>query len=144
MPSDDAMDVEAVQKALSEAVRLQMASLLEMTVLAGSLPGVLGAVVKAELRRYLVDEVEDTVFLTEKLTALGGSCPTDVPELVLEPKAEVALRGFLDRERRLLASVHAVIPHSGQEPHSEALEHRLEHVIMRKQQQVEFLTRALE
>jgi hypothetical protein len=144
MPSDDAMDVEAVRKALSEAVRLQMASLLEMRVLGGSLPGVLGAVVKAELRRDLVEEVQDTVFLTEKLTALGGSCPTDVPELVLEPKAEASLRGFLDRQGWLLASVHAVIPHSGQEPHSEELDHRLEHVIMRKQQQVEFFTHALE
>ena len=44
----------------------------------------------------------------------------------------------------MVAALHAVIPHSGQEPRSEALEHLLEHVIMRKQQQLDFLALALE
>lgn len=42
-----------------------------------------------------------------------------------------------------MASLHEVITHSGQEPRSEALEHRLEHVIMRKQQQIDFLWHAV-
>ena len=41
-----------------------------------------------------------------------------------------------------MAALHAVIPHTGQQPHSEALEHRLEHVIMRKQQQIDYLEHA--
>lgn len=51
------------------------------------------------------------------------------------------LRDYVQAE--VLAALHAVIAFSGQEPHSEALEHLLEQVIMRKQQQVEFLTLAL-
>jgi hypothetical protein len=39
--------------------------------------------------------------------------------------------------------LHAVIPPSGQEPRSEALEHLMEHLIMRKQNQVDVLRRAL-
>jgi len=35
-----------------------------------------------------------------------------------------------------------VIPHSGEEPRSEALEHLMEHLIMRKQNQVDWLRRA--
>ena len=35
-----------------------------------------------------------------------------------------------------------MIEHSGQEPRSEALEHLLEHLIMRKQQQADFLWHA--
>jgi len=35
-----------------------------------------------------------------------------------------------------------VIPHSGQEPRPEALEHLMEHLIMRKQNQVDWLRRA--
>ena len=39
-------------------------------------------------------------------------------------------------------ALHAVIPHSGQEARSEALEHLMEHIIMRKQNQVDWLRRA--
>jgi hypothetical protein len=42
-----------------------------------------------------------------------------------------------------VAALHAVIPHTGQEPRSEALEHRMEHLIMRKQEQVDTLRRAV-
>ena len=51
---------------------------------------------------------------------------------------------LLEHEREVVAALHAVIEHSGQEPRSEALEHLLEHVIMRKQQQVDFLGLAID
>ena len=41
-----------------------------------------------------------------------------------------------------LYALQAVIPPSGQEGRSEALEHRMEHMIMRKQEQVDALVRA--
>ena len=41
-----------------------------------------------------------------------------------------------------IAMLHAVIPDTGQEPHSEALEHLMEHMIMHKQNQVDWLRRA--
>ncbi len=43
----------------------------------------------------------------------------------------------------VIEALHAVIPHTGQEGRSEALEHLLEHVIMRKQEQVDALQRGL-
>lgn len=44
----------------------------------------------------------------------------------------------VEHEVDTVSAVHAVIPHSGQEPRSEALQHLLEHTIMRKQQQSDF------
>lgn len=40
--------------------------------------------------------------------------------------------------------MHGVIGASGQEPRSEALEHRMEHVILRKQEQIDALRRILD
>jgi hypothetical protein len=46
-------------------------------------------------------------------------------------------------EDEVVATMHRVIPPSGQEPRSEALEHLMEHMIMRKQNQIDWLRRAL-
>ena len=139
MASDDEMDVEKVHESLAKALRLQLGSLLTMTMLAGTLRGMTSAAVKSQLRDYVRAEIDDTYLLAEKLTALGGSVPTSVPDLVLPTATDKALTAFLDNEADVLAALHAVIAATGQEPHSEALEHLLEHVIMRKQQQVDFI-----
>jgi len=54
-----------------------------------------------------------------------------------------ALATLIDQEEECIAALHAVIPPSRQEPRSEALEHLMEHLIMRKQQQVDALRSAL-
>ena len=46
---------------------------------------------------------------------------------------------LIESEDEAIAALHAVIPYSGQEPRSEALEHLMEHLIMRKQNQVDWL-----
>lgn len=50
---------------------------------------------------------------------------------------------LVDHECETLVALHRVLPDTGQEPRSEALEHRIEHLIMRKQEQVDTLRRAL-
>ena len=45
-------------------------------------------------------------------------------------------------DHKAVSALDAVIPHTGQEPRSEAMEHRLEHLIMRKQQQLDYLWHA--
>jgi len=144
-PADgrEPMDEHRVTKSLREALSLQAQSLLEMTLLAGAMRGMAGVGTKGQLRQFVQHELEDTYLLTEKLTALGGT--PQVQSTTLEPAAapDQALRDFLDRERAVIAALHGVIEFSGQEPRSEALEHLLEHVIMRKQQQVDFLGLAL-
>ena len=53
-----------------------------------------------------------------------------------------ALDHLIETEDEVTEALHAVIPHSGQEARSEALEHLMEHIIMRKQNQIDWLRRA--
>ena len=113
MASDDEMDVEKVHESLAKALRLQLGSLLTMTMLAGTLRGMTSAAVKSQLRDYVRAEIDDTYLLAEKLTALGGSVPTSVPDLVLPTATDKALTAFLDNEADVLAALHAVIAATG-------------------------------
>ncbi len=141
--ASEQMDVPEVCARLAKAVALQIASLSSFTLLAGTVTGLAAAGLKSKLREYAAAEVEDTVRLVEKLVALGGA-PAPY-EAVPPPNPELtsAVAGFLEREEALLAALHAVIEPSGQEPTSEALEHRIEHVLLRKQDQVDFLRLAI-
>ena len=56
----------------------------------------------------------------------------------MEERLASAVDALIDAEDETIAALHEVIPHSGQEPRSEALEH----LIMRKQNQVDWLRRA--
>src|SRR4051794_36436941 len=94
--SDDEMDVKEVHARLGEALRLQLGSLVTMTVLAGSLGGMTSAGLKAHLREYVQAEIHDTYRLAEKLTALGGTLPTAIPDLVLPDDSGEALGAFVD------------------------------------------------
>jgi hypothetical protein len=53
-----------------------------------------------------------------------------------------ALEGLLANETEALETMQAPIEPTGREAASEAVEHRLEHMIMRKQEQVDYLLRA--
>ncbi len=133
------MDAAKVLETLDGALQAQGRSILTMTVMAGGLRGVGGAAVKGQLRQFVLAELEDTYLLVEKMSALGGT-PSLHPGSIQVPRdASEALDALLDLEAAAVAGLHAVIAHSGQEPRSEALEHLLEHIIMRKQQQVDYL-----
>lgn len=138
----DEMDTEAVIKALNEALDLQGRSIMTMTVLAGSMGGLLGSALKPTLREFVSAELHDTYLLVEKLSALGGTASFDCGSVEASASASAALEELLELEKKGVAALHAVIPHTGQQPHSEALEHLLEHLIMRKQQQIDFLVHA--
>lgn len=144
MGDDDPMDVPEVHRLLSEALRLQYRSALLYATAAGAVTGIEGLRVTDLLSEYAALELADVQRLTERLVALGGTPPGDPPALPVEV---CDLRQAIDRlaaaEEESLAALHAVIEPSGQEPRSEALEHLMEHVITRKQAQVDRLRRAL-
>jgi hypothetical protein len=53
-----------------------------------------------------------------------------------------ALDTLIGSEGETLETLQAAIEPTGREAASEAIEHRLEHIIMRKQEQVDYLLRA--
>ena len=138
----DELEVDEVLSTLAAALTLQAETILTMTHLAGTLRGLDGAAVKPQLRTFVQDELEDAYLLMEKYSALGGELTMDVPVITVPRDTAAALEHLIELERRAVAALHQVIPHTGQEPRSEALEHRLEHLIMRKQQQLDYLWHA--
>ena len=138
----DPMDVERVLEALNHALALQQRSVLQLTMGAGSMFGLEYQAVGAKLWLFARAELEDTKLLVEKITALDGDPSVDVAPLRWEGDPGASVDALIESEDETIAALHAVIPHSGQEPRSEALEHLMEHLIMRKQNQVDWLRRA--
>ena len=143
MPDDvDPLEIDAVLDLLDTALGFQYRSALQYTQVAGSLTGLQWQVLGAQLWAFAEAEFDDARRLVEKVVALGGTPPSTPAELGYESDPQKAIDALIENECEAVAALHAVIPHSGQEPRSEALEHRLEHLIMRKQEQVDYLLRA--
>jgi len=136
------MNVPAVLDALNHALTLQQRSTLQFTTAAGSMFGLEVQALTSNLWEFAEAELADTRLLVEKITALGGDPTTEVSPRRWTPDPYAAVDQLIACEDEAIAALHAVIPHSGQEPRSEALEHLMEHMIMRKQSQVDWLRRA--
>ena len=138
----DPMDVDGVLQALNKALRLQQRSVLQLTRGAGSMFGLEFQAVGERLWLFARSELEDTKLLVEKITALGGEPTVELEPVQWHEDPGAAIDALVESEDEAIAALHAVIPHTGQEPRSEALEHLMEHLIMRKQNQVDWLRRA--
>lgn len=136
------MDLDQALDGLNRVICLQARSIVRMSLLAGSLRGMSAVATKERLRAFVLAETEDLVALTEKASALGGHPVAEIGRIEVSPDPDTSLPALLQAEQEAIAALHAVIPATGQESRSEALEHLLEHVIMRKQQQVDLLWHA--
>jgi bacterioferritin (cytochrome b1) len=141
MSDTEPMDVAKVLDLLRKAIPLQMRSALQLAWVAGSAVGVEFQSVAVKFEEFSQDELHDARRLMEKMAALGGTPPTEVAGLEAIPSSVEGVKRLIDLEQEALDSLHAIIPATGQEARSEALEHLLEHVIMRKQHQIDFLLR---
>jgi bacterioferritin (cytochrome b1) len=141
--SEERLDeAEAVER-LNAALRLQMRSALQYSLTAAGLVGFEAQAIGDLLTQYGDEELADARRLISKIVALGGSPTTEVAELRVEPKLEAAIRWLVDCERDAVDALQAAIEPTGREGRSEALEHLLEHLILRKQEQIDRLERAL-
>jgi bacterioferritin len=136
------MDVEGVVDALNNALRLQYRSALAYTVVAGSLVGLRFAPLAQQLGQFAHDDLDDARRLVEKIVTLEGTPVTQTAEVHCHRDGVEALEWLLEIEEEAVEALQDCIPFTGQEGRSEALEHRLEHMIMRKQEQRDTLARA--
>jgi bacterioferritin (cytochrome b1) len=136
------MDVEKQIECLNKALRLQHRSVLHYSLVAGSVIGLEYQAHAEKMREHAGSELEDATRLVEKITALGGEPTTDVAEIKFVADPAQALDELIDAEAETLETLQAAIEPTGREAASEAVEHRLEHIIMRKQEQVDYLLRA--
>ena len=142
MPDREPMDVDGAVEKLNAALRLQYRSALAYALLAGSLTGWQFQPLSQDLGRFAREELDDARHLVEKIAALDREPTTDVAPLTFDADASDAVKRLIDEETETIEALQAVIPHTGNEGRSEAMEHRLEHIIMRKQEQVDALLRA--
>jgi bacterioferritin (cytochrome b1) len=138
----DPMDVENVIRCLNEALELQHRSVIQFNLASGSMLGLEVQAVTGELWAFAQAELDDTRRIVEKIAALGGDPTAKVATVSWDQDPRALLDSLIENEDEAIAALHAVIPHTGQEPRSEALEHLMEHLIMRKQNQVDWLRRA--
>ena len=136
------MEVGDAIEALNAALRLQQRSALAYTHLAGTLVGFRFHGLASEMSSFALAELDDARRLAEKITTLGGTPTVEVAPLEHRDGSEAMIRWMIEAETEAIEALQDVIPTTGQEGRSEALEHRLEHIIMRKQEQVDVLLRA--
>src|SRR5581483_2052184 len=121
---EEPMDVPAVLAALDKALSMLYRSALQYTVVSGSLFGLQYLALGTELRAYGEAELADTRFVVEKIAALGGSPTTAVTPFDWSGDPEEAVGLILASEKEAIDALRAVIPHTGTEGRSEALERR--------------------
>jgi bacterioferritin (cytochrome b1) len=142
MSPQETMDVEELIECLNRALRLQHRSVLQYSLVGGSVIGLEYQAHAEKMRRHALAELEDAMRLVEKIVTLGGEPSTDIAPMEFIADPAKALDTLIECEADTLEAMQAAIEPTGREAASEAVEHRLEHMIMRKQEQVDYLLRA--
>ncbi len=128
---------------LNRSLELEARAALAYAVAAGSLTGMEVQHLRNELYHFAVRELEDTRRLVEKIVALGGEPSTQVAAVSFDADPRRALEELIENDEATLDALVEVIEHTGSEAEGEALEHLVEHLLLRKQEQIDFLRRAL-
>lgn len=140
--SEEKLDKKEAVKRLNIALALQYRSALQYSIVASSLTGIEAQALDAKLTEFGDDELGDARRLIEKIVSFDGKPTTEVAELRFEPATKKALRWLIKCEQEAVEALQESIEPTGREGRSEALEHLMEHLILRKQHQVDYLSRA--
>jgi bacterioferritin (cytochrome b1) len=141
--SEEKLDEQEALKRLNAALELQLRSSLQYSITAASLVGIEAQALGAQLTDFGDQELADARRLIEKIVSFGGEPTTTVAELRFEPVARDAIAWLVECEEAAVETLKEAIEPTGREGRSEALEHLMEHLILRKQHQVDFLKRAI-
>ncbi len=143
MPEEEKLDEKEAIKRLNAALEMQYRSALEYSIVASSLTGIETQALGPKLTEFGDSELADVRRLIEKIVSFGGKPTASVAELRFESDAKKAIALLAENEEEVLEALQQAIEPTGREGRSEALEHLLEHLILRKQTQVDFLRRAI-
>ena len=138
----DPLDVDLALERLGVALPLQLRSAAAFTMAAGSITGFSYIGLTELLWSFAQADLADARRLVEKIVTLGGTPVDSVTGFDLPPEGERIVDRLIELEREAIEALQDTIPATGHTGDSEALEHRLEHIIMRKQEQVDTLQRA--
>ncbi|MFL5872530.1 MAG: ferritin-like domain-containing protein [Solirubrobacterales bacterium] len=140
---EEKLDKKEAVKRLNVALELQYRSALQYSIVASSVTGIEALALGSKLTEFGDAELADVRRLIEKIVSFGGEPTTEVAELRFDRSAEDSLRWLSKCEEAAVEALQEAIEPTGREGRSEALEHLMEHLILRKQTQVDFLQRAI-
>jgi bacterioferritin (cytochrome b1) len=138
----DPLDVDLALERLTKALPLQLRSVAAYTIAAGSITGFQYLGLSELLWKFAEADLADARRLTEKIVTLGGEPVDEITGFGLPKKGDAIVKRLIELEHETIEALQDTIPATGHTGDSEALEHRLEHIIMRKQEQVDALIRA--
>ena len=141
--SEELLDEQKAIDCLNAALRLQYRSALQYSLAAASLLGIEAQAIGSKLTGFGDEELSDCRRLIEKIVSFDGEPTTEVAELRYDRGAEDAIGYLVECEAEAVELLQEAIEPTGREGRSEALEHLLEHLILRKQAQIDFLRRAI-
>jgi bacterioferritin (cytochrome b1) len=139
---EEKLDVEAAVARLNDALKLQYRSANQYMLSSGSLFGFEFQALGDRMWAFAKEELHDARRLVEKIVALGGTPTTEIADLNWTGEPDAAVDHLIETESETVETLQRAIEPTGREGRSEALEHMLEHVIMRKQDQIDWLVRA--
>jgi bacterioferritin len=139
---EEVLDVQGAIEALNRALALQYRSALQYSLTTASLTGIPAQSLSSVLVSFGDEELADVRALVEKISSLEGVPTSEVAPLRYSETPNDALDWLIESEADVIEALQSAIGPTGREGRSEALEHMLEHMIMRKQRQVDLLLRA--
>jgi hypothetical protein len=142
--AEEKMDVHAVLECLNRALPLVRRSVLGFSLAAGSGTGPLGIALAEPYAGAAAAELRDEIRLVQEIVALGGEPSTDVGRFEWSADPRRAAERLVAWEEETMEALRAVVEPAGDEAPGEALEHLIEHLILRKQEQLNLLRRALD
>ena len=144
MPDEDEekLDVEEAVAALNKGLRLQYRSALSYMLASAAVQGFEHQSLSERMWVTGQDDLADARRLAEKIVSFGGEPTLDVAPLGIEGEPRAIVDHLVEIETECVDTLQDAIASTGREGRSEALEHRLEHIIMRKQEAIDFLLRA--
>jgi bacterioferritin (cytochrome b1) len=140
--SEEQLDEKLAVERLNAALESQYRSALQYSIVAASLRGLEAQALGSRLTEFGDEELQGVRLLIEKIVSFGGRPTRKIASLRFDEKAGDALAHLIACEEEGVEALQEAIEPTGREGRSEALEHMLEHLIMRKQHQIDFLKRA--
>jgi bacterioferritin (cytochrome b1) len=138
---EELLDVDEAVERLQEALRLQYRSAVAYAMAAGSVVGFTYQHIGQSLWGFAELDLADVRRLVEKIVSLGAQPTTEIAPMRFSAAPDELVELLIEAEEEATEALQACIAPTGREARSEALEHRMEHMIMRKQEQIDLLKR---
>jgi len=137
------MDVQKTLECLNKALALQLRSSTQFVLAGGSASGIQFVGLADLYAEWARHELADTGLLVAKIVSIGGEPETKSAAPGWDADPVKMAKRLVKSEEETIEAIRKTIAPAGDFGPGEGLEHLLEHMIMRKQLQLDRLRRAI-